>query len=310
MQPPATTLDKSTDPKAIADRSASISTTTDRSEFDTIADSPELIIEPHSGWRSIGWRELWEYRDLFLFLTWRGIKARYAQSALGIGWAVVQPVMTMLVFTVVFGRWAGIGSDGTPYALFSFCGLVPWTFFAAAVNGASTALVSNAAMVSKIYFPRLVLPFSTVLARMVDLAITSTLLVGMLVVFGRLPGPGVVLVPAFLLLLVMAALGISLWLSSMAVQYRDVAYALTFTTQILMYVSPVIYPASRVPERFRLIYGLNPMAGIIEGLRSALLGTPAMPWDLIVPGALVTVVLFVSGLFYFRRSERLFADVV
>lgn len=271
---------------------------------------PELVIEPTPGWRAVDLGELVRHADMLRFMIWRDIRGRYAQSALGIGWAVVQPLATALIFTVVFGRVAGVSSDGSPYALFVYCGLVPWTYFSAALTSAATSLTLNASMLSKIYFPRLILPLAAAVGKLVDLAIASVVLVGFLAWFGVVPSPvAVVAVPALLAMLVLAVLGLGLWLSSLAVQYRDVAYSLTFGIQLLMYVSPVVYSAQKVPAAYRPLYGLNPVAGVVEGLRAVLLGSHPFPWDLVGPGLATTLVLLVTGLFYFRRAERLFADV-
>jgi lipopolysaccharide transport system permease protein len=272
--------------------------------------TPELIIEPRPGWRALDLGEIARYRDLFYFLTWRGIKARYAQSVLGVGWAVVQPVVSMLVFTVIFGRLARMDSDGRPYALFAFCGLVPWTFFANALQGATQGMTHGAQMLTKIYFPRPILPASAVTSRLVDLSITLTLLLAMLAVFRVWPrAEAVVLLPMLIVVLYMAALGVGLWLAALAVQYRDVAYAMPFTIQILMYLSPVVYPLTKVPARYQWLYGLNPMAGVIGGFRAVLLGSTPIPWPLIAESAAVSLALLVGGALYFRRMERLFADV-
>jgi lipopolysaccharide transport system permease protein len=270
----------------------------------------ELVIEPTPGWRPVDLAELARHGDMLWFMIRRDIRGRYAQSALGVGWAVIQPLATALIFTVVFGRVAGIKFGNSAYPLAVFCGLVPWTYFANALNSAATSLTLNARMLSKIYFPRLVLPLTAVLGKLLDLAIALVVLAGFLAWYRVMPGPwALVLAPALLALLVLAVLGLGLWLSALAVQYRDVAYGLTFAIQLLMYLSPVVYPAEKVPAAYRLLYGLNPMAGIIEGFRAALIGSGPIPWDLIVPGAAVTLALVVSGLFYFRRAERLFADV-
>jgi lipopolysaccharide transport system permease protein len=269
----------------------------------------EVVIEPRSGWRLIDFRELRGYRDLIYYLTLRAIKARYAQSALGLGWAIVQPITTVLVFTLVFGRVARIGSDGHPYMLFAFCGLVPWNFFSHALSAAATSLTGNAQMLSKIYFPRLILPLTAVTTRLVDLAITLVMLAVMMPCFGYAPRPeAAVLLPLAIVVAMAAALGVGLWLSALAVQYRDVSYGLGFLIQIAMYLSPVIYSISRVPPRYWLTYSINPMAGVIAAFRAGLLGDP-MHWDAFLVGSAVTAVLLVTGALYFRRRERVFADV-
>ena len=278
-------------------------------ESPRIHDEPELIIEPTRTWRFVNWKELVRYRDLLRFLTWRGIKGRYAQSALGIGWAIVQPLASALVFTVVFGRLAGISSDGSPYLLFAFCGLIPWTYFSGALTDSATSLTTNAHMLSKVYFPRLIFPLSAIIAKLVDLLVASVVLVLVLICFRVLPGLSILMLPVLMILMIATALGMGLWLSALAVQYRDVAYGLNFAVQLMMYLSPVVYPSSCVPADYRWVFGLNPMVGVIEGFRAAILGQPAMPWDLLIPGSCVAVGLLITGVFFFRRMERLFADV-
>ena len=278
---------------------------------DPSSTAPELrVIQASSGWRLIDWRELWHYRDLFYFLVWRDVKVRYAQSVLGIGWAVIRPVFSMIVFTVVFGNLAKVASDGVPYAIFSYAALVPWTYFASALTGAGGSLVGASGMISKVYFPRLIIPLTTVLSNLVDFAIALLILFGLMVWFGMRPTVWALLLPFLVLLMMLTAAGLGMWLTALAIQYRDVKYGLTFAVQLLMYAAPVVYPASSIPRQYRMMYGLNPMAGIIEGFRSALLGTNPMPWDLLFPGTIVTIAVFVGGALYFRRMERIFADVV
>ena len=273
--------------------------------------APELtIIEASSGWRLIDWRELWRYRDLFYFLVWRNVKVRYAQSVLGLGWAVIRPVFSMIVFSVVFGRLAKIASDGVPYAVFSYAALVPWSYFSSALTGASGSLVGASGMISKVYFPRLIIPLTTVLSNLVDFAIALLILFGLMVWFGMQPTIWALLLPLLVLLMMLTASGLGMWLTALAIQYRDVRYGLGFAVQLLMYATPVVYPASSIPQQYRLLYGLNPMAGVIEGFRSALLGTNPMPWDLLLPGTITVIIIFIGGALYFRRMERIFADVV
>ena len=272
---------------------------------------PELtVIEASSGWRLIDWRELWRYRDLFYFLVWRNVKVRYAQSILGIGWAVIRPVFSMIVFSIVFGRLAKVSSDGVPYAIFSYAALVPWTYFSSALTGASGSLVGASGMISKVYFPRLIIPLTTVLSNLVDFAIALLILFGLMVWFGMQPTIWALLLPLLVLLMMLTATGLGMWLTALAIQYRDVNYGLSFAVQLLMYAAPVVYPASSIPQQYRWLYGLNPMAGVIEGFRSALLGTNPMPWDLLLPGTIVAIIVFIGGALYFRRMERIFADVV
>lgn len=277
--------------------------------MNTVSDRSVRIIEPRSGWRSIEFRELVDYRDLLYFLVWRDIKVRYAQSVLGISWAVIQPVFFMIVFTVVFGRLAKVSSDGVPYAIFSFTALVPWTYFATSLSEATGSLVQNQNMLNKVYFPRLVMPLAPVLSKLVDFIIAFVLLLLLMLWFRSSPTFGVFALPFLILLMMITALGMGMWLTSLAVQYRDVKYGINFAIQLLMYAAPVVYPASLIPDRYRIIYGLNPMAGVVEGFRSALLGTNPMPWDLLIVGTSVSLAVIASGALYFRRTERIFADV-
>ncbi|QDV14262.1 Teichoic acid translocation permease protein TagG [Rosistilla oblonga] len=269
----------------------------------------ELIIERRKGLQLLDWKELVAYRDLFRFLIWRQIKVRYAQSAIGIGWAIIQPVFSMVIFTIVFGRLAKVDSDGVPYALFSFAALVPWTYFSNAVNDGVASLVSEANMLRKIYFPRLLLPLSAVAAKLLDFAIAMLVLVALMVAYRHPPGMGIVMLPLLVLLMSLSAAAISIWLTALAVQYRDVKHGMGFVIQIAMYASPVVYPTSLVPAEYRLLYALNPMVGVIEGFRSALLGTQSMPWDLIAVGTVSATLMFISGLAFFRSKEKIFADV-
>ncbi len=257
----------------------------------------------------IDFRELYQYRDLFRFLVWRSIKTRYAQSVIGIGWAVIQPVFSMIVFTIIFGNLAKISSDGVPYAVFTLTALVPWTYFSNSLSESAGSLVNNTSMISKVYFPRLVLPLSAVIAKLLDFFIAMLLVFGLMAYFRIAPTWNVVFLPLLVVLMMSAAAGLGAWLTALAIQYRDVKHAMGFVVQLLMYAAPVVYPASLIPDRYRLVYALNPMVGVIEGFRAALLGSRAMPWDLIGVGAASAVVLLLSGLMYFRSRERLFADV-
>lgn len=237
------------------------------------------------------WRELIEYRDLLLFLVWRDIKVQYAQSTLGVGWAIIQPLFSM----VVFGNLAGVSSDGAPYAVFSFVALVPWTYFANAVTEGTKSLVSNTNMLTKVYFPRLVLPLSAVLAKLVDFTIGLLILFTLMVWYGALPTWGVLALPLLILLMMLTAAGLGMWMTALAVQYRDVKYGLNFAVQLLMYCAPVVYPASLIPARWQLAYALNPMVGLIEGFRAALLGTRDVPWKLLAVGTASAVVIAETG---------------
>lgn len=257
----------------------------------------------------IDWRELYRYKDLLYFLTIRGIKARYAQSVLGVGWAIIQPLFTTLVFTVVFGNLAGISSDGVPYVIFSFAAMVPWNYFSNTLTESSNSLIQNANMISKVYFPRLVLPLSAALSKLLDFIIGMVVMTGFMVWFRFAPSWSILALPLLILILLLASLGLGMILSAMAVQYRDVKHAVSFVVQLLMYAAPVVYPTSNVPEAWRFAYSLNPMVGVIEGFRAALLGTQPLPWLYIATGGTVALILFIGGAFYFRRMERVFADV-
>ena len=270
----------------------------------------KTVIEPVKGWQLIDWRELWRYRDLFFFLVWRDVKTRYAQSVLGIGWAIIQPLFSMVVFTIVFGNLAKVSSDGVPYAIFSYTALVPWMYFSSALTGSSGSLISARNMITKVYFPRLVIPFAPVLGKLVDFAIAMLILGGLKLYFHMTPTIWALSLPVLVLLMMLTASGMGMWLTAMAIQYRDINYAMNFFVQLLMYAAPVVYPASSVPEQYRFFYFLNPMAGVIEGFRSALLGTNPMPWDMIGAGSVVAMILFVTGALYFKRVECIFADVV
>ena len=269
----------------------------------------ELVVRPHSGWQALDFKEILLYRDLFAFLVWRDIKVRYRQTILGGLWAVIQPLLAMLVFTVIFHRLAGVASDGAPYPLFAFAGLAPWTFFSAGVSQSSNSLIGNQNLVSKIYFPRVFIPLGAVLALVLDLALSLAML-GVLLIYYRWPlTASVLLLPVFILGAFLAAGGIGLVLSALNVNFRDVKYAVPFLIQMGIFVTPVIYPIRYVPARWQWVMGLNPMAGVILGFRHCLIGSPA-PWNLIALSLATTVVLFVSGLYIFRRMERRFADVI
>jgi lipopolysaccharide transport system permease protein len=266
--------------------------------------------QPSKGWAWPKFRELWEYRELLFFFVWRDIKVRYRQTVMGALWAIIQPFFTMVIFSLFFGRLAKIPSDGLPYPVFSYAALVPWTFFATALNQASNSLVINANMVKKIYFPRLSLPIATVLASVVDFVLAFIVLLGMMLFYGLVPTINVLWLPFFLLLALITSLGVSLWLSAMNVQFRDVQYTIPFLTQAWLFVTPIAYPSSMLPEPWRTMYGLNPMAGVVEGFRWALLGTDTPPGFMTLVSAAVALILFISGAFYFRRMEQGFADVL
>lgn len=272
-------------------------------------EEPTVIIEPSGPWPRIDFRELWAYRNLFLFLVWRDIKVRYAQTVLGAGWAILQPVLAMAVFTLIFGNFAKIPSDGVPYPVFSLAALVPWIYFSTALTTASNSLIANPNLITKVYLPRLVIPFAPVLAGLVDFAIALVILFAMMLAFGIVPSSGVALLPILVLIMMMAAAGIGCLLAALNVQYRDVKHIVPFLVQVLMFASPIVYPMSLVPEAYRVAYALNPMAGVIEGFRSVLLGTNSISWPLLSVSAVSSVVFLTIGALYFRRMERIFADV-
>ena len=273
-------------------------------------DVPMIRIEPSKGWVSLKLRELWEYRELLYFLTWRDMKVRYKQTVLGVAWAVIQPFFTMVVFSLFFGKLAKVPSDGIPYPIFSYAALVPWTFFANGLNQASTSLVTHADLIKKVYFPRLAIPVARMLAGTVDFVLAFVVLLGMMLVYGIMPTINVLWLPFFLLLALMTSLGVGLWLSAMNVQFRDVGYTVPFMTQFWLFSTPIAYPSSLLAEPWRTLYGINPMAGVVEGFRWALLNTDTAPGPIIIVSSLVALALLVSGAFYFRRMEKTFADVV
>ncbi len=271
---------------------------------------PVLVIQPSRGWVSLKLRELWEYRELLYFLTWRDIKVRYKQTVLGAAWAIIQPFFTMVVFSLFFGKLAKVPSDGIPYPIFAYAALVPWTFFANGLGQSSNSLVGSANLIKKVYFPRLVVPISSVLSGVVDFVLAFLVLLGMMVYFGIYPTGNVVFLPLLLLLAWTTALGVGLWLSAMNVQFRDVRYTVPFLTQFWMFATPIAYPSSLLSEPWRSVYAINPMVGVVEGFRWALLGTDTAPGPVIIVSSLAALALLVSGAFYFRRMEKTFADVV
>ncbi|MBA4374003.1 MAG: phosphate ABC transporter permease [Thermodesulfovibrio sp.] len=267
-------------------------------------------IEPSRGWVSLRLSELCGYYELFYVLIWRDIKVRYKQTVIGVAWAIIQPFFTMVVFSIFFGRLAKMPSDGIPYPIFSFAALVPWTFFSNGLSKASNSLVSNSNIIKKIYFPRMLLPIAGVMSGIVDFLLAGVMLIGMMLYFGIVPTINVLWLPLFLLLALATSLGVSLWLSALNVQFRDVQHIIPFLTQIWLFATPIAYPSSLLSEPWKTLYGLNPMAGVVEGFRWALLGTNAAPGPLILVSAAVTVLLVLGGAYYFRRMEKTFADIV
>ena len=270
---------------------------------------PVLVIEPQAGFVRFDVRELWHYRDLLYFLTRREISLRYKQTVLGFAWAIIQPLMTMIVFTVFLGRLAKVPSDGIPYPVFSYLGLLPWTYFSNAITRSGSSLVTNSQLLSKVYFPRILIPLSGVLSAMVDFLIAFVVLIGLMLWYDIVPAASALLLVPLTLLTAAAAMGVGMWLAALNVKYRDVAHAVPFLVQIWMYATPVVYPASVVPERWRLLFALNPLTGIIEAFRAATLGRP-VEWTLLGVSAGMTLVAIAIGLWQFGRMERSFADVV
>jgi len=272
--------------------------------------SPTVVIEPQRGLFNLDLQAVWEYRELLYFLVWRDVKIRYKQTVIGAGWAILQPLMTMVIFTVVFGNFAKVPSDGLPYPIFAYTALLPWTYFAQAMNRSSESLVSNTNLISKVYFPRLIIPIAAVAAPLVDFNIAFVILFGMMWWFGVTPTWGLLALPLFLCLAFTTALAVSLFSAAINVKYRDVRYTIPFVVQFWMYASPVAYPVSLVPEKWRLLYSLNPMAGVIEGFRWALLGNDSPDFRVMAVSAIVVMLLLLGGLVYFKNTERTFADVI
>jgi lipopolysaccharide transport system permease protein len=271
---------------------------------------PEILLSPSKGWVPLNIRDLWEYRELLFFLIWRDIQVRYKQTVLGAAWAVLQPVLTMLVFSIFFGRLAGMPSDGIPYPVFVYAALLPWQLFAYALTESGNSLVANQQLVTKVYFPRLLIPISAVLAGLVDFAISFVVLLGLMLYYGIVPTLAILTLPVFLLFALVTALAVGLWLSALNVEYRDVRYTLPFLTQFWLFATPIAYSSSLVPEPWRALYGLNPMAGVVEGFRWALLGKAGSLDSMVFVSVVVVIALLVGGLAYFRRMEKTFADVV
>jgi lipopolysaccharide transport system permease protein len=271
---------------------------------------PFVCIEPSKGWFSLKLGELWTYRELLYFLIWRDVKVRYKQTAIGAAWALLQPFLTMVIFGMVFRKFANVPSDGLPYAVFAYTALLPWTLFSGAVNRASSSIVSQASVISKVYFPRLIVPLAATVSGVVDFAVAFSLLIAMMVWYGIIPGWEIFSLPLFLLLGLTTALAVGLWLSALNVKYRDVNHAVPFLVQIWLFASPIAYPTSLVPEQWRFLYSLNPLVGVIEGFRWALLGNESPDFGIIAISACTVVVILFTGLIYFKRVERTFADVV
>ena len=277
--------------------------------------SPNLLnnkvafIKPKNGWQPINFKELKEYRDLFYFLVWRDIKALYAQTIMGFSWAILQPIIQIVIFTIIFGKVAKLPTDGIPYFLFSTLAIIPWTYMSDAMSGSSQSLVTNSGMLGKIYVPRLIFPITPVLSKLLNFLISVIIIVGVLLYYRITPTWNLLLFRFFVLLMMCIPAGIGLWLSSLAIRFRDVKFALPFVIRMLMYSAPIVYSASSIPEKYRIIYSLNPIVGVVEGFRACLLGT-SMPWLYICPGVVTVLILLVSGAFYFKRMESVFVDVI
>jgi lipopolysaccharide transport system permease protein len=271
---------------------------------------PVLRIEPSAGWGTLNLRELWTFRELFYFLTWRDIKLRYKQTELGIAWAILQPLLTMVIFSLFFGRLAKIPSDGIPYPVFAFTALVPWIFFANGLTQASNSLVGNSNLITKVYFPRIMIPISSVLSGTFDFALAFAVLLGMLAYYRMPVTSAICFLPLFLLLALVTALGAGLWFSALNVRYRDVRFVMPFLVQIWMFATPIAYPSSLIPGNWRILYGLNPMVGVIEGFRCMLSGIQTQPSLMIAVSSVVALAILAGGVFYFKRVEKTFADVV
>ena len=279
--------------------------------LDEIIPRPALVrISPSRGWWDLNLLEVWEYRELLYFFVWRDIKVRYKQTVIGAGWALIQPFFTMVVFTVFFGKLARIPSDGVPYPVFAFTGLVPWMYFANTLSTATNSVVENQRIITKVYFPRLILPVSAALSGLVDLSIAFVFLIGMILFYRITPTGSMWTIPLFVLLATLTALGVGIWLSALNAEYRDVRYAIPFLTQIWLFATPIAYPSSLVPVKWRAFYGLNPMAGVVEGFRWALLGKGTAPGAMLAISVACVIVLITASVIYFQWRERVFIDVV
>ena len=267
------------------------------------------IIEPLKGWQGIDFQELKNYRELSFFLVWRDIKVMYAQTILGFAWAIIQPLIQIIIFSIIFGKVAKIPTEGIPYVLFSTVAIIPWTYMSTAMTQSSQSLVSNQNMLGKIYFPRLIFPLSPILSKLVNFSISIILLVSVMVYYEVAPTWNLVFFPLFVLMMMAVPAGLGMWLSALAIRYRDIKFAMTYVIQMLMYTAPIVYSASTIPEQYRFIYSLNPIVGVIEGFRACLLGGD-IPWLYIIPGMFTAIALVISGALYFKRMERIFVDVI
>jgi len=271
---------------------------------------PVFVIRATTGWRFLDLQELWDYRELVYFLTWRDIKVRYKQTVIGAAWAILQPVAMMAVFTLFFGKLAKVPSDGVPYPLFAFAGLLPWQLFSRVISESTNSLITDQRLISRVYFPRIIVPMATTMAAIVDFVVASALMVVMFMYYKITPGMSLLWVPVFVLLMIMTALGVGFWLSALNIEYRDVAYIVPFLNQFWLFLTPIAYPSSMVPAKWRVLYGLNPMTGVVEGLRWALFKTGTGPSPMLAASVTISIGLFLSGIAWFRRRERIFVDMI
>jgi lipopolysaccharide transport system permease protein len=272
-------------------------------------DMPITLIKSESLFQAIDFKELWEYRDLFLFLVWRNVKVLYAQTILGFLWAIINPFVQIIIFTIIFGKVAKLDTGDIPYTLFLTVAIVPWTYMSGSMTASSQSLVSGQGMLGKVYFPRLIFPVTPVFSKLIDFGISILLVVAVMIYYGINPNLNLIFLPLFLIMMVLIPIGIGLWVSSLAIRYRDVRFAMPFFLNMLIYSAPILYSAEKIPEAYRFIYSLNPIVSVVEGYRACLLGT-AMPWEYIIPGFIVSIILVVSGAFYFKRMERIVVDVI
>lgn len=273
------------------------------------SEDTETVIRPLSGWQIVNLKELWAFRDLFVFLAWRDIKVLYAQTILGFSWAILQPLIQIVIFTIVFGKVAKVSTDGIPYIIFSSAAIIPWTYMSQAMSASSQSLVHGQNMLGKIYFPRLIFPITPILSKLVDFGISLLVVIAIAIYYQVYPTINLLYLPIFLVLMVCIPAGIGMWLSALAIRFRDVKFAMPFVIRMLIYSAPIVYSASSIPETYRLFYSLNPIVAVIEGFRACLLGKP-LPWLFIWPGIITTVLLFLGGAMYFKRMERVFVDVI
>lgn len=269
----------------------------------------KVIIKPKTGWQLLDWKEIKEYKDLIYFLILRDVKALYKQTVLGFSWAILRPFIKMIVFSIIFGGLAKIPSDGIPYPLFVYVGLVPWEYFSTSLTRSTSSLITGSGIFTKVYFPRLILPIVPCIAVLVDFVIALSIVFILMIYYGYAISITIFYLPILMILMILTSAGLGMWLSALAIQYRDVPYGVQFLVQILMYAAPVIYPISWMPESYRIYLAIYPMYGVIEGFRAAILGQIAMPWELIGIGAISAIIMFISGAYYFKKKERIFADV-